>query len=161
MDSTRLMIETNAIYFYLGTYWRLLIFDHVLWRWWSSHHYDQASRRYFKLYIFLSRHPKAIFFLASLPPCGHACWNALASRGPFFSHYLDMGVSKNRVFCSQIIHFKRVFHYFYHPFWGTPFLETPILDSDEFHFDRGPLCRVGWHPTVWWVLGRLGRTPFQ
>ena len=22
--------------------------------------------------------------------------------------------------------FNRVFHYFHHPFWGTPFLETPI-----------------------------------
>ena len=30
-----------------------------------------------------------------------------------------MGVSKNRGFSPQIIHF-RVFHYFHHPFWDTP-----------------------------------------
>jgi len=31
-----------------------------------------------------------------------------------------MGVSKNRGFSPQIIHFNRVFHYFHHPFWGSP-----------------------------------------
>ena len=31
-----------------------------------------------------------------------------------------MGVSKNSGFSPQIIHFNRVFHYFHHPFWGTP-----------------------------------------
>ena len=31
-----------------------------------------------------------------------------------------MGVSKNRGKTPQIIHFNRVFHYFHHPFWGTP-----------------------------------------
>ena len=39
-----------------------------------------------------------------------------------------MDVSKNRGFSTQIIHFNRVFHYFYHPFWGTPiFGNTHIL----------------------------------
>ena len=31
-----------------------------------------------------------------------------------------MGVSLNGGFTPQIIHFNRVFHYFHHPFWGTP-----------------------------------------
>ena len=37
-----------------------------------------------------------------------------------------MGVSKNRGFSPQIIHFNRVFHDFHHPFWVPLFLETPI-----------------------------------
>ena len=32
---------------------------------------------------------------------------------------LQMGVSENRWFSPQIIHFSRVFHYFHHPFWST------------------------------------------
>ena len=32
----------------------------------------------------------------------------------------QMGVSKNSGFSPQIIHSNRVFHYFHHPFWGTP-----------------------------------------
>ena len=39
--------------------------------------------------------------------------------------YLHMAVSENSGFSPQIIHFNRVFHYFHHPFWGTPILETP------------------------------------
>ena len=31
-----------------------------------------------------------------------------------------MDVSENSGFSPQIIHFKKVFHYFHHPFWGTP-----------------------------------------
>ena len=30
----------------------------------------------------------------------------------------QMDVSENRGY-PQIIHFKKVFHYFHHPFWGT------------------------------------------
>ena len=49
----------------------------------------------------------------------------------FGSHLLDvaaigsksyMDVSENSGFSPQIIHFNRVFHYFHHPFWGTPIL---------------------------------------
>ena len=32
-----------------------------------------------------------------------------------------MGVSENGGFSPQIIHFNRVFHYFHHPFGGTPY----------------------------------------
>ena len=31
----------------------------------------------------------------------------------------SLGVSKNRGFSPQIIHFNRVFHDFHHPFWDT------------------------------------------
>ena len=41
--------------------------------------------------------------------------------------------SENSGFSPQIVHFNRIFHYFHHPFWGTPiFGNTPIrLHSKE------------------------------
>ena len=44
----------------------------------------------------------------------------------------QMGVSKNSGFSPQIIHSNRVFHYFHHPFWGTPiFGNIQIVPSCE------------------------------
>ena len=44
---------------------------------------------------------------------------------------VNMDVSENSGFSFQIIYFKRVFHYFHHPFWGVSlFLETPIWRND-------------------------------
>ena len=41
-----------------------------------------------------------------------------------------MDVSENSGFSPQSIHFNRVFHYFHHPFWGTPiFGNTHIVIS--------------------------------
>ena len=46
--------------------------------------------------------------------------------------YEDMDVSENSGLSPQIIHFNRVFHYFNHPFWGTPiFGNTHIGPSIE------------------------------
>ena len=38
----------------------------------------------------------------------------------FWGLLIIMDVSENSFFSPQIIHFNRVFHYFHHPFWGTP-----------------------------------------
>jgi len=38
---------------------------------------------------------------------------------------VDMDVSENGGFSPQINHFKRVFHYIHHPFWGP----TPIFGN--------------------------------
>jgi len=51
------------------------------------------------------------------------------SGATFFDHVkkidCDMDVSENSGFSLQIIHFNRVFHYFHHPFWGTPIFGNP------------------------------------
>ena len=44
-----------------------------------------------------------------------------------FGLYMD--VSENSEFSPQIIHFNRVFHYFHHPFWGTPVVGKSIGDE--------------------------------
>ena len=51
----------------------------------------------------------------------------------------DLGVSENSGFSPQMIHFNRIFHYFHHPFWGIPSLETPIC-STGFTLDFDPLA---------------------
>ena len=56
---------------------------------------------------------------------------------PFFVCFLidwnHTGVSKNRGFSPQIIHFNRVFHYFHHPFWGKHpyFWKHPYQKNDR------------------------------
>ena len=35
-------------------------------------------------------------------------------------NHLQVDVSENSGFSTQIVHFNGVFHYFHHPFWGTP-----------------------------------------
>ena len=59
-----------------------------------------------------------------------------------------MGVSKNRVFSPQIIHFNRGFHYFHHPFWGV---NTPIFGSTPISFSRGVFQDDVPFP-VWWDM---------
>ena len=49
-----------------------------------------------------------------------------------------MGVSKNRGFSPQIIHFNRVFHYFHHPFWGKHPYFPNHLDIFLLRSCRGP-----------------------
>ena len=48
--------------------------------------------------------------------------------------WCNMDVSENSGFSPPIIHFNRVFHYFHHPFWGTPFFGNTHMQkmrSDE------------------------------
>ena len=45
-----------------------------------------------------------------------------------------MDVSKNSG-TPQMSHFNRVFHYFHHPFWDIPILETPIPSQCFFKED--------------------------
>ena len=55
-----------------------------------------------------------------------------------------MGVSKNNG-TPKIIHFQRVFHYFHHPFWGTPiFGNTHIYHAH--HCIQGTFCQQPWRP---------------
>ena len=49
-----------------------------------------------------------------------------------------MGVSKNRRKTPQIIHFNSVFHYFHHPFWGTPIFGNTQM-HEIFFWDICPL----------------------
>ena len=54
------------------------------------------------------------------------CWRWKRCNG--WCRSLKMDVSENSGFSPQIIHLNRVFHYFHHPFWGTPyFLNHPNL----------------------------------
>ena len=43
------------------------------------------------------------------------CWKLASGETPWY-----LAVSENSGFSPQIIHFYRGFHYFHHPFWGTP-----------------------------------------
>ena len=47
----------------------------------------------------------------------------------FASAWDEMGVSENSGFPPQIIQFNRVFHYFHHPFWGTPIFQKGTLGA--------------------------------
>ena len=60
--------------------------------------------------------------------------NAQCHKCPFKHHH--MGVSLNGGFSPQIIHFNRVFHYFHHPFWGTPILGNSHIykKTQQYHF---------------------------
>ena len=41
----------------------------------------------------------------------------------------ELHVSKNSGFSPQVIHFKRVFHYFHHPFWGfSPYFWKHLIE---------------------------------
>ena len=62
---------------------------------------------------------------------------------------VHMGVSENSGFSPQIIHFNRDFHYFHHPFWGTPiFGNTHIVHSSFSH----PVCGRVFSCCRCWVL---------
>ena len=50
--------------------------------------------------------------------------------GGICSARLLLGVGKNSGFSPQIIHFNRVFHYFHHPFWGTPIFGNTHIKPD-------------------------------
>ena len=61
--------------------------------------------------------------------------------------YFHMDVSENRVFTPQIIYFHTVFHYFHHPFWGTPnFWNPPYVSHDILTLSVPP------EPTRFWQL---------
>ena len=69
----------------------------------------------------------------------------LGTLGPLLvgtSRWLRNYVSENRGFSPQIIHFNRVFHYFHHPFWGTPYFWTHPYDYMHIIHNTIYICNI-------------------
>ena len=53
-----------------------------------------------------------------------------------------MDVSENSGFYPQIIHFNRVFHYFDHPFWGSPIFGNTHITMRANYFLTGMILQA-------------------
>ena len=61
-------------------------------------------------------------------------FRAVSDQVNITSNHMYLDVSETRGISPQIIHFDKVFHYFHHPFWGTPIFGNTHLYNVNIHW---------------------------